>query len=81
MSPFRNRARPIFVWYSITRAAFGRKVADCQIQVPTDCKHGVISVTVVTNVKFHSQCVAEYTPIVYVAHIKFTCDSSIIYNY
>ena len=65
MSPFRNRARPIFVWCSISRAAFGRKVADCQIQVTTDCKHGVISVNVVTNVKFHSQSVAVCTTIVH----------------
>ena len=65
MSPFRNSARPIFVWCSISRTAFGRKVADCQIQVPTDCKHAVSRVTVATNVKFHSQCITVYTPIIY----------------
>jgi hypothetical protein len=81
MSPFRNRARPIFVWCSISRTPFGGKVADCQIQLPTDCKHGVRSVTLVTNVKFHSQYVPVCTPIIYVAYMKSTYDSCIACEY
>ena len=81
MSPLRNRARPIFVWCSVSWTAFGRKVADCRIQVPTDSKHGVRSVTVITNVKFHSHCVAVCARIIYVAYMKLKFDSCFIRKY
>jgi hypothetical protein len=38
MSPFKNRARPIFVRCSVSRTAFSRKAPACQTEVLADGK-------------------------------------------